>query len=149
MKIRTAVSADLEQIKFIDAESFGKNVYPMFVLRQLLDISDGLMKVAVFDDKVIGYAIGHYNQEKAESWFLSLGVLPSYRGNKVGENLTHALLDEVKARKARKVMLTVDPGNSVGLSIYIRLGFKEVQFHENYYYDNSPRMVMSLNLNYN
>lgn len=143
LQIRQAVSADLEQIKEIDTVSFGFNTYPVFVLRQFLDISDGLVKVAEVENKVVGNAIGHHNHEKSESWFLSLGVLPDYRGQKVGEGLTDALLQDVRARNARKVMLTVNPENLAGVKIYERLGFEKEQFEENYYQDNSPRIIMS------
>lgn len=148
MHIRTAVSDDLEHIRNIDSVSFGENAYPMFVLRQYLDIADGLMKVAEVDSKVVGYAIGHHNHEKSETWFLSLGVLPGYRGRKVGENLTNALLQDVRARNTRKVLLTVDPENQTGISIYERLGFEKEQFEHNYYLDNTPRIIMSKVLHY-
>lgn len=149
MQIRSAVSGDLERIKEIDAISFGDNTYPMFVLRQFLDISAGLMKVAEIEQEVVGYAIGHHNKEKSESWFLSLGVLPGYRGRKIGESLTEALLEDVRSRNSQKVLLTVDPKNLTGLKIYERLGFKKELFEENYYQDNTPRIIMSRIVEYN
>ncbi|WP_162052488.1 GNAT family N-acetyltransferase [Pontibacter pamirensis] len=146
MNIRAAEVEDLQQVKAIDQLLFEEESYPIFALRQFLDISYGLMKVVEIGREIIAYCIGHYNSEKKEAWFLSLGVLPEYRGRKIGESLTTNLVEEVKAMGATTVNLTVHPENKPGISIYERLGFETQENTENYYLDHSPRLVMVKNL---
>ncbi|MFD2998936.1 GNAT family N-acetyltransferase [Pontibacter toksunensis] len=142
MKIRAADIDDLPQVRKIDQLLFQEESYPVFALRQLLDITNGLMKVVEYGKEIVGYAIGHYNSEKQEAWFLSLGVLPGYRGRKFGEKLTADLMEEVKAMGAMTIKLTVHPENIPGINIYQALGFKAQETATNYYLDHSPRLIM-------
>ena len=144
--IRTAEIEDLKQVKAIDQSLFKEDSYPVFALRQLLDITNGLMKVAVLEDKIVGYIIGHHNRDEQEAWFLSLGVLPHYRGNKIGEGLTVALTEDVAERGAKDIFLTVHPENKPGRSLYNKLGFKNHQTSEDYYLDGLPRLIMKMSL---
>ncbi|RDV14828.1 N-acetyltransferase [Pontibacter diazotrophicus] len=147
MIIRAAEIEDIKQIKAIDQLLFEDESYPIFALRQLHDITNGLMKVAELDKEIVAYGIGHYNNEKQEAWFLSLGVLPCYRGRKIGERLTSDMVEDVKAMGASSIYLTVHPENEHGINIYEKLGFETQQAAENYYLDHSPRLVMVKNLN--
>ncbi|MDX5422961.1 MAG: GNAT family N-acetyltransferase [Hymenobacteraceae bacterium] len=142
LHIRNAEVKDLQAIKEVDQLLFQADAYPMFVLRQLFDITGELTKVALVESKVAGYAIGHYNAEKAEAWFLSLGVLPAYRGQRIGEGLMLALIEEVQARGAAVIQLTVHPANTAARKLYERLGFKVHKRVEDYYFDAIPRMLM-------
>lgn len=147
MVIRAAEIEDIKQIKAIDQLLFKNESYPVFALRQLHDITNGLMKVAELDKVIVAYGIGHYNNEKQEAWFLSLGVLPGYRGRQIGEGLISDMVEEVRAMGASSIYLTVHPENEPGINIYEKLGFKIRQAAENYYLDHSPRLVMVKNLN--
>jgi [ribosomal protein S18]-alanine N-acetyltransferase len=140
--IRAASFEDLKAVKAIDETLFGADTYPLFALRQLLDITSSLFKVALLDDKVVGYAIGHYNAEVKEAWFLSLGVLKAYSGKGIGEKLTLTLLEEAEEKGAKASYLTVHPENKRGLSIYKKLGFEEREWVSGYYGDGVPRIIM-------
>lgn len=142
MIIRAAEIEDLQQVKVIDLLLFHEESYPLFTLRQLLDITNGLMKVVECGKKIVGYAIGHYNSEKQEAWFLSMGILPGYRGRKLGESLTADMIEEVKALGATSINLTVHPDNKPGINIYESLGFEAHNMATNYYLDHSPRLIM-------
>lgn len=146
IRIQPATLADLKTVKHIDETLFGADTYPMFVLRQLYDITAGLLKVAVVENQVVGYAIAHLDHETGNAWFLSLGVLPNFRGRGIGELLTKTLLQEVSTKGANKALLTVHPDNQAGISIYKRLGFKEKSTTPDYYLDNTPRIVMAADL---
>ncbi|MEJ8802437.1 GNAT family N-acetyltransferase [Pontibacter sp. H249] len=140
--LRAATVEDLKAVKAIDEALFGEDTYPLFALRQMLDITEGLFKVALLDDKVVGYAIGHYNSEAKQAWLLSLGVLLAYRGQGIGEKLTHTLLAEVEAKGANTSYLTVHPDNKQGINIYKKLGFVEHHSVSDYYGDGIPRLIM-------
>lgn len=140
--IRSATAQELKTIKAIDETLFGDDTYPLFALRQLFDITNGLIMVAVLENRIVGYAIGHYEPESGNAWFLSLGVLPEQRGKGTGERLTKALIEAVEAKGARACRLTVHPGNTGGYRIYERLGFVAQETQEDYYGDGSPRIIM-------
>ena len=140
--IRAATVEDLKAVKAIDEALFGEDTYPLFVLRQLLDITSSFFKVALLENKVVGYAIGHYHSEAKQAWFLSLGVLQEYGGQGIGEKLTKALLEGVEAKGGRESYLTVHPENKRGISIYKKLGFVEQKYVPDYYGDGVPRLIM-------
>ncbi|QCR24249.1 GNAT family N-acetyltransferase [Pontibacter sp. SGAir0037] len=144
IEIRRATLHDLRTVKSIDEALFGKDSYPLFVLRQFFDIAKSLFIVAVSAGEVVGYTIGHHDQERQEGWVLSLGVLPAFAGKEIGKQLTVYLLQALEAKGARTVFLTVHPSNTPALSLYKKLGFGEQVLESSYYLDGSPRLVMQV-----
>lgn len=142
IKIREAGPDDLRTIQDIDQSLFGSESYPLFVLRQFLDITNGLLKVAEVEEEVIGYSIGHFNTETSEGWMLSLAVLPEFRGKEIGQQLSSHLIREIEEKGADKIFLTVHPDNNPAIRTYEKLGFVRHQHKKDYYQDNSPRIVM-------
>ncbi|GAB3201065.1 ribosomal-protein-alanine N-acetyltransferase [Pontibacter aydingkolensis] len=142
LQIRPAQLQDLTAVKAVDELLFGQDTYPLFALRQLLDITGDLLLVAEFNESIIGYAIGHYNSETKTAWFLSLGVLPEFRGQSIGEKLIDSLIETVEAKGATAIYLTVDPVNKSGFRLYEKLGFVQHHSKHNYYLDGMPRIVM-------
>lgn len=140
--IKQATVQHLKMVKRIDETLFGTDSYPLFALRQLLDISGGLFKVAFFDEDIVGYAIGHYDAASGDAWFLSLGVLPQNGGKGIGQQLTSSLLKDVEEKGAKCCYLTANPGNLHAIRLYERLGFVPDRLEENYYGDGISRIIM-------
>ncbi|WP_114777493.1 GNAT family N-acetyltransferase [Botryobacter ruber] len=140
--IREAKLEDLKVVHQLEEELFGQHSYPLFVLRQLFDITNDLFLIAEVSGAVAGYAIGHYNAEQEEGWLLSLAVHPVHRGKRIGEQLTATLAEALKAKGARTMLLTVHPENAPALRIYQQAGFTTTQLYPDYYLDNSPRWLM-------
>jgi [ribosomal protein S18]-alanine N-acetyltransferase len=147
LTIRKAELSDLKAIKSIDKLSFGADSYPLFVLRQFYDISGDYLLVAEAEGAVVGYMLSHLDIEKKAGWLLSLGVLPAHRGKRIGENLMSATMALMEAKGVGMLYLTVHPDNAAGISIYTRLGFSVQQEVPDYYLDNSPRLLMSRQVN--
>ncbi len=141
--IRSATLQDIPSIKSIDQLLFQEDSYPLFVLRQFYDISAKYVKVAEVDGAVAGYIIAHYSPEQAIGWLLSLGVLPNFRGRRLGEQLMAACVEEMANLGAKEIFLTVHPDNASGLHIYTRMGFEVREEQSDYYFDSSPRRLMS------
>lgn len=140
--IRTATLNDLKSVHNIEVLCFNDGSYPLFVLRQLLDISNDYFLVAEQDDQILGYAIGNIVNGHAQSWILSLGVHPQARGKQVGKELTEKLIFLLEANNSKEICLTVHPDNASAIKIYQNLGFEIVQESDNYYLDNDARFVM-------
>ncbi|GAB3527227.1 N-acetyltransferase [Pontibacter brevis] len=144
--IRAAGVEDLPQIKAIDDYIFEEDAYPTFVLRQLIDITPELIKVAAVEGEVVGYAIGHHNMETGEAWILSAGVLPGCRCGGIGFRLLQSLVEDMAGNGARTIVLTVQPHNKAGINLYQKLGFQAFRTSENYYLDQLPRLIMKKDL---
>ncbi|MCC9168291.1 GNAT family N-acetyltransferase [Pontibacter harenae] len=147
LSIRKANLDDLLAIRKIDKHLFNYESYPVFVLRQFLDITNGLVKVAALAEETVGYTIGHYNQETAEAWVLSLGVMPGHRGKQIGQKLQQELLNDIAAKGASKITLTVHPENASAIRIYEKSGFVKTEAQQDYYLDGTPRLLMVKQLN--
>ncbi|MDX5418063.1 MAG: GNAT family N-acetyltransferase [Hymenobacteraceae bacterium] len=141
--IRKAELADLRPIKAIDQLLFGADSYPLFVLRQFYDISSDYLLVAEISGEVVGYMLANYDQLKSQGWLLSLGVLPTHRGKRIGEKLMAACMGQMESQGVATLYLTVHPDNAAGIGIYTRLGFEVQETLPDYYLDNSPRLLMS------
>ena len=68
-----------------------------------------------------------------EAEVLTIAVHPSWQGRGIGRALMDALLRDLYARRAEALFLEVDEGNRGALTLYGRLGFREVGRRESYY----------------
>ena len=76
---------------------------------------------------VICWMIGH------ESEVLSVGVLPDYRGRKLGLHLCEASMQSQKAKGVSVLHLEVGIGNHAARKLYHSLGFEMVHRRKDYY----------------
>ena len=111
MIIRNATLEELKSVHDIEVLCFNEGSYPLFVLRQLLDISNDYFLVAEHDNQILGYAIGNIVNGYDQSWILSLGVHPQARGKQVGKELTKKLIFLLEANNSKEICLTVHPEN--------------------------------------
>ncbi|MEC9346223.1 MAG: GNAT family N-acetyltransferase [Pseudomonadota bacterium] len=91
----------------------------------------GTLALVAGGDSPSGFAILRAVADEAE--IITVGVLPACRGGRIGEALLRAavaLLPDVAA-----VFLEVETGNDSAISLYRRLGFREVGRRRGYYRD--------------
>ena len=142
MTTRIATLEDLKSIHEIETLSFSSGSYPLFVLRQLFDISEDYFLVAEEDDVILGYALGNFSARDSQSWILSLGVHPEARGREVGKTLTKKLIALLEKNNSKGISLTVHPDNASAIKIYKKLDFEIVLKSDNYYLDDEARLLM-------
>lgn len=142
MTIRNATLEDLQAIHNIETSSFQDGSYPLFVLRQLFDISEKYFLVAEIEDQICGYIIGTISAKDEQGWILSVGVHPDARGNKVGRNLIKKIISLLEYNMVKEICLTVHPDNAAAIKIYKALQFEIMTTHDNYYLDHQPRYLM-------
>ncbi len=140
--IRNARLEELPAIKALDQQLFGKESYPLFVLRQFYDTAPDYLLVAESAGQVAGYMLASYDASRALGWLLSLGVLPEHQGKRIGEKLMAACMAKLEAQGATTLYLTVHPNNATGIHIYSRLGFTVEEALPDYYFDGTPRLLM-------
>lgn len=140
--IRKVTLDELPVVHKIETLSFAEGSYPLFVLRQLFDISENYFLVAEEDGHILGYAIGNLSTNDVQGWLLSLGVHPDVRGQNIGKSLTKKLTLILEDNGAKEICLTVHPDNFSAVKLYKDLGFEILNSEDNYYLDNAPRYLM-------
>jgi len=88
-----------------------------------LDLAGSL--VAIVDGAQVGLA--NLGLRGTRSWLGGVGVIPSRRGEGIGEMLTRLLLDRARAAGARKMELEVIAENHRAIALYEKLGFERTR----------------------
>ncbi|MCD6308304.1 MAG: GNAT family N-acetyltransferase [Candidatus Latescibacteria bacterium] len=141
--IRPASPGDLDDVYSIEKACFGGGeAYPRFFFRQALDAFGELFLVAVEDGKVTGYALGSLQAGETDAVFLALAVDENHRRRGVGSRLMDRLFAGMRERCARRVTLTVAPGNDAAIAAYHSAGFSETAREEHYFGKGESRVVM-------
>ncbi|NKI27989.1 GNAT family N-acetyltransferase [Arenibacter sp. 6A1] len=142
IRIKKATLEDLKVVHEIETLCFKDGSYPLFVLRQLFDISEDYFLIAQEGDEVLGYVLGNLTANTNQGWILSVGVHPAARGRQIGKKLTQELITLLEANHCKEICLTVHPENASALQIYNKLGFETFLASDNYYLDNEGRLLM-------
>lgn len=145
LKIRPVAKDDLTRIFQLEEETFKPKHYPLFVLRQLYDISSDLFFVAVDEfNQIKGYCFGGINHVSKIGWVFALATIKEEQNKKIGQRLTTELLNALKAKGISTIQLTTSSDNSAAIHLYEKVGFKKMTETLDYYFDNTPRFLMKL-----
>lgn len=147
MIIRKASKKDLEGVFEIEKNAFAPDNYPIFVLRQYMDVFPKLFLIATDQhNAILGYVIGGIDESKNIGWILSLATNPDNKSKGVGSRLTNELIKKFQTLHLDIVRLTVHPENIPANKLYEKLGFSKKELDHNYYGDQSPRLILDLNI---
>lgn len=141
--IRKAKIEDLKAIHDLEKESFPNGSYPLFVIRQLFDISHEYFLVAEVNQKIIGYVLGNHTKFNDQGWILSVGVHPENRRQNIAKQLIEKLITALLNSQSREICLTVHPENNSAIRLYKSLGFEVENEYKDYYLDSQPRLLMA------
>ncbi|MER5917529.1 N-acetyltransferase [Streptomyces sp. NPDC001982] len=147
LRIRTATEADLPHIVHLDAQAFPTDPYPFFVLRQLLTAFPDFLLLVEDGTDLRGYVLSTPPHD-AQSWVLSLGIVPHLRGQGLGRQLMTKMLSHLRAQGTHSVWLSVEPGNETAVALYRSLGFVAEPDgpRKDYFGPGEHRLLMSLAL---
>ncbi|WP_299225798.1 N-acetyltransferase [uncultured Psychroserpens sp.] len=146
-KIRKVIKDDLTRIFQLEEEAFKPMNYPLFVLRQFYDIFPDLFFVAVDElNQIKGYCFGGIDHDRKIGWVFALAVTKPEQNKKIGQQITIELLSAFKTKSIYNVQLTTTPDNNAAINLYKKLGFKKATEVLDYYSDNSPRIIMKLEM---
>ena len=87
------------------------------------------------NDKTIGYLIAMLALDSAD--ILNIGIEPDFERQGHGTALLNHLIEELKKRSIREILLEVRAGNKPAIQFYKKQGFKEISVRKNYYTKNS------------
>jgi ribosomal-protein-alanine N-acetyltransferase len=143
MEIIKASILDLNALRKLEQESFGKDAWPLFDLIAVLTFADVIRLKAVEDSQMIGFVAGDPHPRDGWGWIATIAVDPSYRRRGVGSALLHACEGKLGVPRSR---LTVRISNHVAISMYEKEGYATTEIWNNYYNDGEDGIVMEKNL---
>jgi ribosomal protein S18 acetylase RimI-like enzyme len=144
--IRQVRSVDLPALHEVDAAVFGEFAYPLFILRQFVDVHQRHFLVADADPPLLGYVLAAFAARANDAWILGLGVRPDVRKYGYGRALLDHCLARLRDDGVRRVLVTVKPENIAAIKLYESMGFKKKEFQPDYYGTGEGRYIMVADL---
>ena len=145
MEIVPASILDLNALRKLEKESFGKDAWPFLDLLAVLTFGEVIRLKAVVDDQMVGFVAGDPHPRDGWGWIATLAVDSLFRRRGIGLALLHACENKLGVSKSR---LTVRISNQGAISMYEKDGYKTTDIWNAYYNDGEDGMVMEKELNY-
>ncbi len=143
MEIIKASLFDLNALRKLEQESFGKDAWPLFDLIAVLTFADVIRLKAVEDGQMVGFVAGDPHPRDGWGWIATLAVAPRFRRRGVGRALLHACEAKLAVPQSR---LTVRISNQSAITMYEKDGYKTTDIWKAYYNDGEDGIVMEKNL---
>jgi len=143
MEIVKASILDLNALRKLENESFGKDAWPLFDLIAVLSFPDVIRIKAVEDGQMVGFVAGDPRPREGWGWVATIAVDSRYQRRGIGRALLHACENSLGVPHSR---LTVRLSNHVAISMYERDGYKTIELLKGYYNDGEDAMLMEKEL---
>lgn len=142
--IREANISDINEIMEIEYKCFGPDAFSESLITFLIINFKDLFLVLEHNGRIIGYASATIEASKGH--IMSIAILPEYRRRGFGEKLMKTIIRKLKESGADRVVLEVRVDNKPAISLYRKLGFKELDTLKEYYRDGCDALLMGLEL---
>ena len=143
MEIIKASILDLNMLRKLEQESFGKDAWPLFDLIAVLTFSDVIRLKAIEDGQMVGFVAGDPHPRDGWGWIATIAVDPRYRQRGIGRALLHACESKLGVPRAR---LTVRTSNQAAIAMYGKEGYVTIDIWKAYYNDGEDGIVMEKSL---
>lgn len=143
MEIVKASILDLNALRKLEQESFGKDAWPLLDLIAVLTFSDVIRLKAVEYNQMVGFVAGDPHPRDGWGWISTIAVDPRFRRRGIGLALLHAC--EIKLGVAQS-RLTVRISNQGAITMYEKDGYKTRDIWKAYYNDGEDGIVMEKSL---
>jgi len=132
--IREAETSDLDAIEKSHASGFARG-WSNGEIQSLLQSDSVFCLVLLEEGKTHKSALGFVMVRSAadEAEILSIAVDPVHRRRGVGKHLVQAAIRRLQADRVASLFLEVAETNTGAVTLYKKLGFKQVGIRENYY----------------
>ena len=131
MIIERMNSAHVPQVAQLEKICFGTEAWSENSVASELDNALSLWLVAMDGETVAGYVGSQTVIDETD--MMNVAVHPDYRRRGVAENLVLALVENLKMKESRALMLEVRASNAPAIGLYEKLGFRQVGLRKNYY----------------
>ena len=130
IEIREMKAQDVPQIAELERICFNDPWSAQSIATEL-DNSLSCWLVATDGEKVVGYVGSQTVLDGSD--MMNIAVAPDFRRKGLAEALVNALIDCLRQRKSRCLILEVRVSNTPAITLYEKLGFVEIGRRKNYY----------------
>jgi ribosomal protein S18 acetylase RimI-like enzyme len=133
--IRPARKADLPAALELELATFSAHAISKRQMQYLQQRESAVFLVAEAGGRVVGDGIALVRNQKGRisGRIYSLVVSSAHRGQKIGEKLLRAMLEELTRRGAERVYLEVEESNAGAVRLYERNSFRRIGALPDYY----------------
>jgi len=133
--IEDASVRHLDRLYEIEIECFSQEAFTKQQIAHLLTDYNSLAFIARNDSEIVGFIIGtvYVGRNFLTGHILTVDVLPSHRRTGIGQKLLEQTESMFRDKGIRECRLEVREDNVAALSLYRKLGYKEVAKLKNYY----------------
>lgn len=142
VKIRAAVTADLDGIMAVENASFDADRFSRRQFSYLISHAKGAFYVAESNGRVVGYLSLLQRNRAANLRIYSVAVDPGARGLGVGQAFICKSREYALANGFRQISLEVRPDNRAAIGLYRKNGFTATALLRGYYNDGSDAIRM-------
>jgi ribosomal-protein-alanine N-acetyltransferase len=142
--IEAASWRDLNALRSLEKVCFPKDAWPLWDLIGVLTLPNIVRLKAQVNGQMVGFIAGDIHRHEKVSWIATIGVLPEYRGQGIGERLLQAC--EAQLPYAR-VRLNVRVSNVDAIRLYEKFDYQHSGFWKDYYQDGEAALVMEKVMN--
>ncbi|MBC7385063.1 MAG: GNAT family N-acetyltransferase [Cryobacterium sp.] len=149
--VRPARALDLDQLRQVNVECFGKSAVPLSQVKWLLegqgDNPSFFVRVATETgkpDQVLGTVVWKLKQDQDSRYaeILDLAVGKNFRDEKVEYSLVESVVKEASERDCIGVVVNVPQANIQATAFYLHNVFQIQHTVQKYYDDGTPMDVM-------
>lgn len=143
---RVATAFDLPVFVSLDKELFPYSPWSASQYKEEFSSPTRHFVVAVDEaQSIIGYA-GVFAPGGAEADVLTVGVVPSHRGQGIARNLMALITDWARNKGSTAMMLEVKVDNVEAIGLYESLGYSKLNIRKDYFGSGLDALVMRLEL---
>ena len=130
INIRNMTLDDIESVFEIEKSIFSVP-WSKKSFESSISSKDTIYIVATIDEKIVGY-LGIYILGD-QSDISNVGVHKDYRRMHIAEAMLSYIFDRAKSNNVKEITLEVRESNVAAISLYEKMGFKEIGIRKNYY----------------
>jgi ribosomal-protein-alanine N-acetyltransferase len=145
ISVRRYQEQDYPRVMALNSMRIPGGYHSAVFIRQASVLFPATFLVAERAGEVIGFTIGACEGENSgDAWVLRLGVEEKSRRQQVGRQLLTSLLEIFVSMQVHQVSLSVSPENSPAIRLYQKFGFEKKEYHDAYFGEGEPRIIMQL-----
>ncbi|CCV63697.1 Ribosomal-protein-alanine N-acetyltransferase [Alteracholeplasma palmae J233] len=131
---------DLDKIVILENNQLKSSLGYDFLKQELEENPYAYHLVIKDKDEVIGYLSSRIFEDTSE--LLNIVVDKKYQNQKYGSKLLEHLINELKKRKIKTLILEVRPSNIGAQRLYHKYNFKHILSRKNYYKDEDAYVFL-------
>ncbi|MDB5353993.1 MAG: N-acetyltransferase [Phycisphaerales bacterium] len=142
--IRSAQKGDLPAALALELATFSAHAISKRQMQYLQQRDSAVFLVAEKGGQVVGDGIALLRNQKGRvsGRVYSLVVSDAHRGQRIGQKLLRAMLEELAKRGAGRVYLEVEQSNAAAIRLYEQNGFRRIGVLPDYYDDGQHAVHM-------